>query len=157
GMQADGFVQLPNQWRLRPAGSQLEIGEFPAAMAVHPDGQYLAVLHCGYKDHEVMILDGRGARPRIVSRVLVEQAFYGLAFSPDGRRLFASGGEYEVVHEYTFRGGYLSNHIAIPIVDQKSKFVVGGIAITPDSKTLIACGVFGNALALVPLDDPDKK
>jgi DNA-binding beta-propeller fold protein YncE len=156
-MQADGFVQLPNQWRLRPAGSQLEIGEFPAAMALHPDGQYLAILHCGYKDHEVMILDVRGARPRIVSRVSVDQAFYGLAFSPDGRRLFASGGEYEVVHEFSFRGGYLSNHIAIPIVDQKSKFVVGGVAITPDGKTLIACGVFGNALALVPLDEPDKK
>ena len=157
GMQADGFVQLPNQWRLRPAGSQLEIGDFPAAMALHPDGQYLAVLHCGYRDHEVMILDIRGARPRVVSRVSVDQAFYGLAFSPDGRRLFASGGEYEVVHEYSFRAGYLSNHVAIPIVDQKSKFVVGGVAITPNNKTLIACGVFGNALALVPLDDPEKK
>ena len=27
----------------------------------------------------------------------VEQTFYGLCFSPDGRQLFASGGEYEVV------------------------------------------------------------
>jgi DNA-binding beta-propeller fold protein YncE len=157
GVQPDGYVQLPNQWRLRPAGSQLEIGDFPAAIAIHPDDQFLAVLHCGYKEHEVMILDVRGARPRIVSRVIIDQAFYGLNFSPDGRRLFASGGEYEVVHEFSFRGGYLSNHRQIPIVDAKSKFVIGGVAVTPDSKTLLACGTFGNGLAIVPLDEPDKK
>jgi DNA-binding beta-propeller fold protein YncE len=157
GMQPDGYVQLPNQWRLRPAGSQLEIGDFPAAMALHPEGHFLAVLHCGYRDHEIMVLDVRGPRPRIVSRASVDQAFYGVTFSPDGRRLFASGGEYEVVHQFNFRGGYLSNHRQIPIVDQKSKFVVGGVAVTPDGRTLIACGAFGNALAVVPLDEPEKK
>src|SRR6478735_5120364 len=57
GVQADGFVQLPNQWRLRPAGSQLELGDFPVNVAVHPDGQFLAVLHAGYRDHEVVTVD----------------------------------------------------------------------------------------------------
>src|SRR5256885_12804257 len=50
GFQADGFVQLPNQWRLRPAGTQLELGDFPVQIALHPDGRYLAVLHCGYRE-----------------------------------------------------------------------------------------------------------
>ena len=33
------------------------------------------------------------ARRTIAGRTPVEQAFYGLAFSPDGRQVYASGGE----------------------------------------------------------------
>ena len=57
GLLADGFVQLPNQWRLRPVGKQIEVGNFPINSAVHPSGQYLAVLHAGWQDHEVAIID----------------------------------------------------------------------------------------------------
>jgi DNA-binding beta-propeller fold protein YncE len=157
GVQPDGYIQLPNQWRLRPAGSQVELGDFPVAIAVHPDGDFLAVLHSGYREHEITIVDVRGPRPRVMSRVALEQTFYGIAFSPDGRKLFASGGEYEVVHAFSFRVGYLSNHAKIPIVDEKAKFVVCGVAVSPDSRTLVACGAFGNAVAVVPLEDPASK
>src|SRR5580704_8890693 len=54
GLLADGFVQLPNQWRLRPAGTQIEVGDFPVNVALHPGGQFLAVLHAGYRDHEIL-------------------------------------------------------------------------------------------------------
>src|SRR5206468_9234368 len=110
GIQRDGSVQLPNQWRLRPAGTQLQLGDFPVNMAVDPDGRYLAILHCGWGDHEIIVIDLDGGRPRIVSRATIEQGFYGLAFAPDGRRVFASGGEYANVHVFDFRGGYLLNH-----------------------------------------------
>ena len=33
GLLDDGFVQLPNQWRLRPAGKQIEVGNFPVNAA----------------------------------------------------------------------------------------------------------------------------
>jgi DNA-binding beta-propeller fold protein YncE len=156
GIQADGFVQLPNQWRLRPAGTQLELGDFPVNIAVHPDGQHLAILHAGYGTHEVACVDLQGGRPRIVSRVSVDQAFYGLSFAPDGRRLFISGGEYEVVHAFDFRQGYLSNHRALRIAEERAKFIPGGLAVTPDGKTLAVAGTWGNAVALVPLDAPDQ-
>src|SRR5947209_17382351 len=115
GHNNDGFIQLPNQWRLRPAGTQLELGDFPVQIAVHPDGRYLAILHCGYRDHEVMIVDTHGTRPRIISRATVEQTFYGLAFSPDGKKLYASGGEYGVVHVFDLRNGYLSGYRTLDV------------------------------------------
>src|SRR5262245_22692848 len=29
GLRKDGFVQLPNQWSLKPAGRHIEVGDFP--------------------------------------------------------------------------------------------------------------------------------
>src|SRR5262245_16285217 len=109
GLQPDGFVLLPNQWKLRPTGTQTELGDFPVHAELHPSGQWLAVLHAGHGEHEIVILALKGAKPRIVSRARIDQTFYGLTFSPDGKALFASGGEYEVVHRFDFTDGYLTN------------------------------------------------
>src|SRR5947209_9844867 len=78
GIAADGTVQLPNQWRLRPAGRQIEVGDLPTNLALHPSGQYLAVLHAGMREHEVLVIDLNRTRTRMVSRVIIPQTFYGL-------------------------------------------------------------------------------
>jgi len=85
GVQSTGAIQLPNQWSLRPVGEQLELGDFPVNMALHPDGGWLAVLHAGWGTHEVVMVDIRKAPNKIASRVTLDQAFYGLCFSPDGK------------------------------------------------------------------------
>src|SRR5262245_38786459 len=100
GVQPGGEVQLPNQWSLRPAGRQIVVGDFPVNLALHPDGQWLAILHAGFGEHEVIILDLKTRKK--TSRVLLDQCFVGLCFSPDGKRLFASGGEQEIVHAFDF-------------------------------------------------------
>ena len=106
GVQPDGSVQLPNQWSLRPVGTQIKMGDLPSNLALHPDGRFVAVLHCGDGPHEVRILDLR--RETVVSQVAVAQAFYGLAWSPDGKRLYVSGAANEVIHVFSFADGYLS-------------------------------------------------
>src|SRR3954463_9482588 len=82
GQRPDGSVLLPNQWVLRPVGTQIPVGDFPVNLALHPGGKFGAVLHCGYGPHEVVILDL--AASAIVSRTKLDEAFYGLAFSKDG-------------------------------------------------------------------------
>jgi len=150
GQQADGRIQLPNQWSLRPVGEQVPLGDFPSNMAVHPDGRYLAVLHQGVGDHEVIVVDLESQRK--VARHLIEQTFYGLAFSADGKTLYASGGEREVVHQLDFRDGTLTNPRQIRVVPQTEKFIPGGLAVDKDHKTLYVCGTFGQAVAVVALD-----
>jgi DNA-binding beta-propeller fold protein YncE len=157
GMQADGFVQLPNQWRLRPAGYQIELGDLPVHIAVHPGGKFLAILHCGYRDHEIIVVNVDGNRQRITSRATIDEGFYGLAFAPDGGHVFVSGGEYGVVHSFEFRDGYLFNHQRLTIADVRSRSVIGGLAVTPDGKTLAVADNFGNAVIVVPLASPDQK
>jgi DNA-binding beta-propeller fold protein YncE len=157
GLHADGFVQLPNQWRLKPAGKQLEVGNFPVNMAVHPSGQYLAVLHAGYQEHEVMIIDLNRAKQKIVSRVAVDQTFYGLCFSPDGRRLYASGGELEVVHEFEFSRGLLGNARTVSLAGAGEKLIVGGLATDAIGRELFACCTWGDVVVRVPADNPENR
>jgi len=78
GIRTGGEVLLPNGWSLRPAGRQVPLGDFPVNMALHPGGRWLAVLHAGYGPHEVIVLDLERATPGVVSRVVLEQTFYGL-------------------------------------------------------------------------------
>src|SRR5262245_46499951 len=59
GKKADGSVLLPNMWSLRPAGTQIELRDFPVNVAVHPKGRFAAVLHSGYSAHVVSIVDLR--------------------------------------------------------------------------------------------------
>jgi WD40 repeat protein len=106
GARADGAIRLPNQWFLRPVGKQVLVGDFPVNIAIHPSGKFAAVLHSGYGQHEIIVLELPGGK--LVSRTALDEAFYGLAFSPNGKRVFASGAGSEVVHAFTFADGYLS-------------------------------------------------
>jgi DNA-binding beta-propeller fold protein YncE len=158
GILLDGSVQLPNQWKLKPAGRAIEVGNFPVNMAIHPSGQYVAVLHAGMREHEIMILAIEKTRNRVVSRKVVDETFYGLCFSPDGRRLFASGGEYEVVHEFEFSRGDLFNGKTISLAGgEEKKRLIGGLAIDEEGKDLFALATWGDVLVRVPVDNPENK
>ncbi len=152
GLQPDGRELLPNQWSLKPAGKQLELGDFPVHVALHPREQYAAVLHAGFGTHEVIIVDL--AARQITSRVAVRQTFYGVAFDHKGKRLFVSGGEEEVIQAFNFADGLLTDHQRIPIVEPATSFVPAGITVSQDDSTLYVCGVWGHKLAVLSLDEP---
>lgn len=152
GVQPSGAVLLPNQWSLRPTGRQLTLGDFPVNVAIHPSGEWLAALHAGYGPHEVVIVELASARQHITSRVVVPQTFCGLCFSPDGKRLYASGAEDGVVHVFDFAGGYLSRSRPVAVAADGEKFVVGNLALDRTGSTLFVAGPFQDAVRLVPLN-----
>ncbi len=147
GPQTDGAVLLPNQWRLRPAGKQLVVGDFPASMALHPGGNFAAVLHCGYGQHEVQILDI--AAGKIVSRVNLREAFYGIAFSPDGSKVVCSGSGDEVLHVFKFKDGYLGEPIEVPLRAKTKRGVPCGLAISGDGSVIYVANVWGQTVSRV--------
>ena len=160
GLRRDGFVQLPNQWKLKPAGTQVELGDFPVNVALHPTGQFAAVLHAGYRDHEVVVVDLNKARTKVVSRAAVPQAFYGLAFSPDGKTLFASGGEFETVHVFGFDQGYLTKQKALDVSaaeKDKPRVTVGGLTVDPAGNDLFVASPWGDCVVRVPLANPENR
>ncbi len=82
-------------------GRPQSINSFPTAAALSPDGRYLAILNNGYGtkesdyDQSMTILDLKSNKvtdfPDARLRFRARQTYFlGLAFSPDGKQLFAS-------------------------------------------------------------------
>src|SRR6266436_697872 len=147
GQMADGAVRLPNQWFLRPAGKQIVLGDFPANIAIHPDGKFAAVLHCGYGVNEIVVVDIKTSK--MVSRAAIDEAFYGIAFSPDGTKLFCSGAGSETVHCFTFADGYLARHKSVKLRSRRRRGIPGGLAVTRDGNTLYVANVWGHRISQV--------
>jgi DNA-binding beta-propeller fold protein YncE len=149
GLRPDGSVLLPNLWSLRPAGRQLALGDFPVNIAVHPSGAYAAILHSGYGKQQIIIVD----LPRftICSKVGVDECFYGIAFSPDGRTLYCSGAGAEVIYSFHFEQGQLSNRQEIHLRNPKQRGIPAGLAISPDGKALYVANVWGHTVTCVDL------
>ncbi len=149
GTQPDGSVLLPNQWSLRPVGKQIELGDFPVNIAVHPGGRFAAVLHAGYGRHEIVTVDLRDER--VASRTPVHETFYGLEFSPDGKQLFCSGAGDEVIHNFQFADGQLTGHREIKLRSRSETGVPSGLTMDSHAKRLFVANVWGHRITRIEL------
>ncbi|MEX0671010.1 MAG: hypothetical protein WD060_11205 [Pirellulales bacterium] len=149
GPQPDGSVLLPTQWSLRPAGRQIEVGDFPVSIAMHPDGRYAAVLHCGHGPHEVIVLDVEAGKT--VSRTTVEEALYEITFDAQGRLLYVSGSSGETVRRFRFEDGALVPDAVLPLRPAAARGVPAGIAVSQDGGLLYVANLWGHAASRVDL------
>jgi YVTN family beta-propeller protein len=147
GLRNDSSVLLPNQWSLRPAGKQVTLGDFPVNIAVHPQGRYAAVIHCGYSKHEIVMVDLK--KGEISSRQELHEAFYGLEFSKSGARLYCSGSSDEVVHVFDFNDGTLSSNSDIVVSPQSERGIPCGLAVSGNSGELYVANLLGQFVSKV--------
>ncbi|MFM8891609.1 MAG: bifunctional YncE family protein/alkaline phosphatase family protein [Planctomycetia bacterium] len=152
GAQADGSVILPNQWSLRPVGRHSVVGDFPVAIALHPDGETAVVLHCGYGPHELAVIDlkTRG----VLGRTRVDEAFQGLAFAPGGTRLYVSGGGSETILVFRFENRTLVPDGSLPIRDPAVRGIPCGLVVSADGRTLYTANVWGHSISRIRLPEP---
>ena len=146
----------------------------PSTSPCTPAGRWAAVLHAGYGDHEIIVVDLRATKEKVQEktvdgiyadvkartarvhlRVVLDQTFGGLAFSADGKFLYAGGGEFEVVHQFQFDDGFLTKQRRLKVADEK--FIPGGLALHPNGKTLYVPGVFGHGVAIVNVDNAQER
>jgi WD40 repeat protein len=151
GARSDGSVMLPNQWSLRPVGRQILLGDFPVNIAVSPNGRFAAVLHSGNTENEIIVVDLRSNSVGVVSRALLNESFYGLTFSTDGRQLFCSGAGDEVIHRFAFADGYLGEHRLIHLRDPKFRGVPSGVAVNRAGDELFVANLLGHRVSHVDL------
>src|SRR5690242_12856606 len=126
-------VLLPTGRVLHPAGRTVDVGNMPLAVAVAPGGRYAALLLGGWRERGVQIVDVDSGR--VVQTLPQAGAFLGLAFSHDGRWLFASGAHRNVVYMYGWAGARaaLKDSIVLGKPDSTSGHSAfpAGLAVSP--------------------------
>ena len=99
----DAHRRLSTGARLDPAGAQVDAGNLPLAMVLSPDRNDAVLLLNGYLTRGVQVIDRQ--RGTVSATIPLPGAFLGLAFSPDGKMLAASGGNADAVYLFSWRGG----------------------------------------------------
>jgi sugar lactone lactonase YvrE len=148
---------LPNGWRIAPAGRHLDAGDLPLAMALHPDGRHLVITNNGWSKPSLRVVDL--GRRQVIQKMALDHAWLGLVWHPDGKRLFSSGAADNSIREIEWRGGKLAPGRTFTLAPPQKTVpgprrlenpgFVGGLALSPDGRTLYAAHVYGESLAAV--------
>src|SRR5579871_4552358 len=151
GKLADGSFLLSTGWRIKPVGAQVPLDTLPMASALSSDGKFLLVLNGGYRPPSISVIDT--ASMKEISRVPVADGWLGLAFSPDGRRVYVGGGSQYAVFEFTFSAaGELKPARTFRIggnANPGEKDFVGDVAVSPDGRLLYAADLYHDSVAVI--------
>ncbi|MBO0860231.1 MAG: beta-propeller fold lactonase family protein, partial [Chloracidobacterium sp.] len=165
--KSDSGTLLPNGWTLTPEGAQIPVSDLPLNMALSSDGRYLLVTTNGDGDQTIEIIDLQKGQSE--QTLKVRKSWLGLAFAPDGKRFFVSGGDDNEVMVFNFAGGKAeqSGKIILGSADYHKLNEIGraaarrqgrgeyafpaGIAVTPDGRRLYVAENLTNKVAVVDL------
>lgn len=148
----DSPNRLPTGRTLDPAGISWGVGSMPLAMMLSPDGREVLVLLNGYREQGVQVVDR--ASGRIEQNLIQPAAFLGMAFSPDGTTLYASGGNQDVVYRYSWRDGRgtLVDSLILAVKTRAAGTrYPAGLAPSPDGRKLYVAENLSDSLAVIDL------
>jgi YVTN family beta-propeller protein len=157
GPVGKGVTLLPNGWRIAPAGSHLDVGDLPLAMAIHPDGKHVVITNNGWSKPSLRVVDLE--RRQVTQKLALDHAWLGLAWHPDGKRLYSSGAADNSIREVEWRGDRLAAGrtltVSPPQATKDEKLInpgfMGGLAVSADGTTLYAAQVYGKAVVALDL------
>ncbi len=92
---------MPNGWRVRPAGKQVRVLNFPLGLAVSPDGKTALVTSGNGGMQGLTAINASSLKPAIAPAA---NLFMGLAVTATGK-IFASGGNADRLFRYQLAGG----------------------------------------------------
>ncbi len=144
------------------------------SMAVSPDERTLLVLTSGFNringpngkpipdasKEYVFVYDISAGHAKKRQVVKVKDSFAGIAFAPNGKHFFVSGGKDDCVHIYGLskhrwrengRPVPLNHKSGLGFVPGKEPLAAGGLAITQDGRTLLIANVYNDSVSFVDL------
>ncbi|HZD15946.1 MAG TPA: YncE family protein, partial [Pseudonocardiaceae bacterium] len=157
GPGSDGTAVTSIGYRVTPAGKQTNLGDLPLGAVSSPDGRWLVVSNDGQGAQSLQVIDTAASKvTQTLSYPAPKALFVGLAFAPDGRTLYASGGGNNLIRRYAVNGGTLTEGTPLPLpttqpAGTKIKPLPAGIALTPDGHRLLVADQQADALSVVDL------
>ena len=145
--------RLPTGAMLDPAGLSVALGSMPVTMVFAPDSSRIVAILSGYREQGVQVIDC--ATRRVVQTIVQPAAFVGACFSNDGKTLYVSGGNQDVVYEYSWREGAAALADSIPLAPPPGpaggRVYPAGLACSRDGARLYVAANLGDSLAVVDL------
>jgi DNA-binding beta-propeller fold protein YncE len=140
-----------------------------------PDGSTLAIITSGYNELSVLnsamngtvtvdktqyifiynVAGNNKAKPVLQQVIQQANAHVGLVFSPDGKTLYATGGEDDAVYVYTSAGGAWSQSAKIALGHNNVGLGLGvgtnasGLGISADGKTLVVANNYNDSISVI--------
>jgi YVTN family beta-propeller protein len=146
-------ARLPTGLRLDTVGTTSDLGNFPVKIVPAPGGRHLIVLLSGWREQGIQVVDRSSGR--VVQTLPQAAAFLGLVFSPDGKTLYASGGNEDVVYRYAWENGEARPDgklvLAAKEADKDATRYPAGLAISPDGRRLYVAENISDTLAVLDL------
>jgi YVTN family beta-propeller protein len=143
--------RLPTGAFLDPVATPTRVGSMPLAMVLAPGGGQLVVLLNGWREQGIQVVDRRTGQ--ITQTLLQPAAFLGIAFSPDGRALYTSGGNQDVVYRYEWAGGRATLADSIPLAvkqpNRSGRSYPAGIGVSRDGTRLYVAENLFDSVAVV--------
>lgn len=137
---------LFNGWGLTPVGDQLAIGDMPLKVVFSPDKKQLITSTLGFSGVHVTTVDV--ATHSVIQTLDLDRVWNGLAFSPDGKTLYVSGGNSCKLLAFAYDAGKLTK---INEIKGSDSSFISGVAVHPDKGTVYACNEsFNQIYALEP-------
>jgi len=143
-------ARLPTGQRLDPASALHEVGQMPLAMVPAPGNRRLVMLLNGYRQQGVQVVDRDG---RVRQTLPQRAAFIGLAFSPTGQWLYASGGNRDLIYRYRWEAdsAVLADSLVLRDTppNRSGTSYPAGLAVSADGRTLYVAENLADSLAVV--------
>lgn len=148
---------LPTGVCLDSAGQSYDVGNMPLGMTLSPEGDRLVVSLNGWREQGLQIIELDTGR--VTQTIVQAGAFFGIVFSKDGKTLYASGGNEDLVYVYAWNNKQATLQDRIVLAPKEPKKdgtrFPGGIAISNDGRKLYVAENLADTLAVVDL--PSKK
>ncbi|AMR26463.1 hypothetical protein A0257_04655 [Hymenobacter psoromatis] len=144
-------ILLPNGWSLTPAGRPLPLGDLPLNMQLAPGGNMLAVTNNGQGKQSIQLIDP--GTEKLLDERPIGKAWYGLAFDAKGERLYASGGNDNIILAYPTAGRKLGapDTLRLGRPWPKAKISPTGLAVDAAGQRLYTVTKEDSALYVVDL------
>jgi DNA-binding beta-propeller fold protein YncE len=146
-----------------PTAAKPAYSGWPVTMASSPDGNTLLVLTSGYNSTEyVFVYDIASKTPVFRQALSAAGTFMGLAWNPNGKEFYVSGGYKDVVYTYALQttGRFASSGsipLSHPVLGVGTGLGIGvgsvaaGVAVSPAGDRLAVTNYLNDSLSIIDL------